>query len=198
MLGKTAFSSAIARAVPPCPLTLLYGVRFLWVVLGARAPDHCCEPWWNSWEPEGKMRMCEQSDFAGGCSGAGSLQNVSGDPHEEEKTEYRGVLSSAISHQAWQGCCVHPRSWWDTPGDLSCHLVSQHGWLKTDGNRCRRDARQGPCVGPMATFVLARTLGCASHPYWTVGTQRTRTKFNFSPHCVPCTSHSAFPQYMLS
>lgn len=38
------------------------------------------------------MRICEQSDFAGGCSGAGSLQNVSGDPHEEEETEYRGVL----------------------------------------------------------------------------------------------------------
>lgn len=44
MLGKPAFSSATARAVPPCPLTLPYGVRVLWVVLGARAPDHCCEP----------------------------------------------------------------------------------------------------------------------------------------------------------
>lgn len=44
MLGKTAFSSAIAQAVPPCRLTWPYGVRVLWVVLGARAPGHCCEP----------------------------------------------------------------------------------------------------------------------------------------------------------
>ena len=40
-LGKPAFSSAIG---PPCPLTLLYGVRVLWVVLGDRAPDHRYEP----------------------------------------------------------------------------------------------------------------------------------------------------------
>lgn len=43
-LGKPAFSSAIGRTVPPCPLTLLFGVRVPWVVLGARAPDHCYEP----------------------------------------------------------------------------------------------------------------------------------------------------------
>lgn len=54
------------------------------------------------------MRICEQSDFAGESSGAGSLQNVSGDPHEEEGTEYRGALSTALSWQAWQGHCAHP------------------------------------------------------------------------------------------
>lgn len=36
-LGKPAFSSAIRR-------TVLFGVRVPWVVLGARAPDHCYEP----------------------------------------------------------------------------------------------------------------------------------------------------------
>lgn len=36
-MGKPAFSSAIRR-------TVLFGVRVPWVVLGARAPDHCYEP----------------------------------------------------------------------------------------------------------------------------------------------------------
>lgn len=62
------------------------------------------------------MRICEQSDFAGGCSGAGSLQNISGDPHEEEETEYRGVLSSTVSRQAWQGHVFIPMADGINPG----------------------------------------------------------------------------------
>lgn len=63
--------------MPPCALNLQHGEG---AGCGARRQS-LLGTVVRGWKSEGKMRMCSPGYVASGCSGAGSYDDVHGDPH---------------------------------------------------------------------------------------------------------------------